>query len=106
MKMRLILLTLMMCAGLLAADAPSTTQPKAVNDARSMPKAARSRHTFHPLRLLRRLGKTESEFAFRLSSWGIPREGEAVNSKVLPRPILLTETSASMPQGPPGGASR
>jgi hypothetical protein len=63
-----------------------------------MPKAAKSKRIFHPLRLLRRLGKAETEFALRLSSWGIQREVEASYSEALPHPSPATEASTSMPQ--------
>lgn len=104
--MRLILLIFMVCASILAADPRRTTEPDATNDLRSRPKAAKSKRTFHPLSLLRRLGQTESEFAFRLSSWGIQREGAVGNSAVSLRPSPFTETSTSTPQGPLAGASQ
>ena len=103
--MRLILLTFMVCANILAADPRRTTEPEAMNYLRSKPTAAKSKRTFHPFRFLRRLGNAESEFALRLSSWGIQREVEAGNSEALPRPSSLTDTSTSVPQGPPGTAS-
>lgn len=96
--MRLMLLTLVVCANILAADPRRATEPEAMNDLRMRHKAPKSKRAFHPLRLLCRLGNAESEFALRLSSWGIPREGEAVNSDALPRPSPLTETSKSMTQ--------
>jgi hypothetical protein len=93
------------CASILAAEPGRPTKPEAMNDFRARQKAPKSKHAFHPLRLLRRLGNAESEFGLRLSSLGIPREGEAVDSEVLPRPSPLTEASKSMPQGL-GGASQ
>src|SRR5690348_1245113 len=100
--MRLILLTLMVCAGSLAADLKTATEPELMNDLRSKPKAAKSKRSFHPLRLIHRLGKAESELAFRLSSWGIQREVDAGKSDALPRPSPLTE--ASTPHGLSGAS--
>jgi len=105
-EMRVILLTFMVCAGILAQDPGRTTEPKAKNDLPAEPNAAKSVRKFHPLRLLRRLGRAESEFALRLSSWGIPREVEAVNSGALAGPILLTDASTSMLLGPLDCVSR
>jgi len=103
--MRLILLTLMVCASIRAADSRRETEPEAINDFRTRPNAAKTKRSFHPLRLLRRLGKAESEFALRLSSWGIHADVEAGNSEALQHPSPSTETSNSIPQGP-GGASQ
>jgi hypothetical protein len=104
--MRLILLTFMVCADSLAADPRRTIESITMSDLRSQPKAAKSKRTFRPLRLLRRLGNAESEFGLRLSSWGIQRKVETGNSEILPRPTPLTETSASMPQRSLGGPSQ
>ena len=97
--MRLMLLTFMVCASILAAEPRRAVEPEAMNDLLMRHKAPKSKRTFHPLRLLRRLGNAESEFALRLSSWGIPREGEAINLEALPHPSPLKEASKSMPQG-------
>src|SRR5215471_902695 len=84
--MRLIFLTFMVCADTRAADSRSTNEPVMMSDVRSGPKTAKSKRTFHPLRLLRRLGNAESEFGLRLSSWGTKQKVEAGNSEVWRRP--------------------
>jgi hypothetical protein len=61
---------------------------------------------FHPLKLLRRLGNAESEFALKLSSWGIERKIEAAKSEAVPPTSPLTETSISMAQRPIVSASQ
>ena len=104
--MRLMLMTFMLCTSIPAADSGRPTEPEAMNALRMRQKAPKSKRTFYPLRLLRRLGNAESEFAFRLSSWGIHADVEAGNSVALPRPTLLTEASTSTPQGLLGAASR
>jgi len=98
---RPILLTFMVCVSTLAAGPRRTTEPVTMSDLRSRPKVAKSRRTFHPLKLLRRLGNAESEFALRLSSWGIRQDVESGNSVALPRPSCMTETSFSLPQASP-----
>ena len=103
--MRLILLTFVVCAGALAADPGRTAELEAVNDSRPGSTAAKSKHAFHPLRLLRRLGRAESEFGLRLSSLGIQREVEASRSVALPRPSPSTEVSAPMPHIEPAIAA-
>src|SRR5215472_16702112 len=95
--MRLIFLTIMVCADTRAADSRSTNEPVMMSDVRSGPKTAKSKRTFHPLRLLRRLGNAESEFGLRLSSWGTKQKVEAGNSEVWRRPSPLTEPSTSRP---------
>ena len=75
--MRLIFLTFMVCADTRAADSRSTNEPVTMSDVRSGPKTAKSKRTFHPLRLLRRLGNAESEFGLRLSSWGTQQKGSS-----------------------------
>jgi hypothetical protein len=70
---RFMLSTFMVFASMLAADPVRTTEPGAISDSRPVPKAAKSKRTFRPLRFLRRLGSAESEFALRLSSLGIQR---------------------------------
>ena len=104
--MRPTLLTFLVCASLLAAGPRSATESEARNDVRMGHKAPKRKRTFHPLRLLRRLGNAESEFALRLSSWGIPQEREAVNSEALRRPGPLTETSKSMTPGFSSGSRK
>jgi hypothetical protein len=94
-----MLLTFMVCASILAAEPRRAAESEAMSDLRIRHKAPKGKRTFHPLRLLRRLGNAESEFALRLSSWGIPREGDTVNSEALPRPSPVTEVSKSMTQG-------
>lgn len=103
--MRLILLAFVVCASIMAEDSTKTIEVEAMNATRTKPNAATAKHPFHPLRLLRRLGRAESEFAFRLSSWRIEREVESGDSQALARPSPLKETAKSMPQGPLGGAS-
>ena len=103
--MRLIFVTFMVCASVLAGDSRSPAEPESINDLRPKLEIARTKRTFHPLKLLRRLGRAESEFALRLSSWGIRPEVEAVGSPDVPRPGSLAETASSTPQGPLGGAS-
>jgi hypothetical protein len=98
-----ILLIFLVCASALAADPGRAGETGAMNASGSRPNVAKSKRTFHPLRLFRRLGKAESEFGLRLSSWGIQREVEG-GSNALQRPSPLTEASTSMPQGL-GGAS-
>ena len=83
--MRLILLTFMLYGSTLAADPRRMTAPQGMNDLRSRPEAAKSKRTFHPLRLLRRLGEAEGEFAVRTSSLGIQRDVEADHSEALPQ---------------------
>ena len=95
--MRLILLTFVVCAGALAADPRRTAELEAVNDLHSGSSAAKGKRAFHPLRLLRRLGRAESEFGLRLSSLGIQREVEAGHSEALPRSSPSTEVSGPMP---------
>ena len=102
--MRLILISLVVLAGTLVASPRPTTECNSINDLRSTPKPSKGKRGFHPLRLLRGLGKAESEFAIRLSSLGIRRELEIPNSETLPRP--LTETSTAMPPSTLGGSSR
>ena len=103
--MRRILLTLMMCASALAADLSRVTEPAPRDELHSSPKpAAKCRRTFHPFRALRRLGKAETEFAFRLSSLGIPREPEADHPRSSSPPSPVTETSAVAPAQLGGGA--
>src|SRR5712692_2450371 len=105
--MRLIILIFIVCAGTLAAGPRTTTEPERLHELRLRQKpAAKGKRMFHPFGFLRRLGETESELAFRLSSWGIRREAEAVPSHALPRPIPAAENSSLMPQGPLGGASQ
>jgi len=95
--LRLILLTFVVCASALAADPGRTAELEAVNDLRSGSSAAKSKHAFRPLRLLRRLGRAESEFGLRLSSLGIQREAEASHSEALPRSSPSTEITAWVP---------
>ena len=78
--MRLILLSFMVCASALAADPRRTADPATTDAPHSKPKAAKNKRAFCPLKLLRRLGNAESEFALRLSSWGIQPNVEAGNS--------------------------
>ena len=105
--MRLIIVTFVACACALAAGPGSTAEPERLNGVRSSLKpAAKSKRAFHPFGFLRRMGKAESEFAFRLSSLGIRPEAEASPSHASPPPIPLTEASTLMLQGPPGGASQ
>jgi hypothetical protein len=94
---RLILLTFVVCAGALAADPGRTTELEGVNDSRPGSSATKSKRAFHPLRLLRRLGRAESEFGLRLSSLGIQPEVEASHSEALPRSSPSTQVSAPMP---------
>jgi hypothetical protein len=94
---RLILLTFVVCASALAADPGRTAELEAVNDLRSGSSAAKSKRALHPLRLLRRLGRAESEFGLRLSSLGIQRGVEASHSEALPRSSPSTEVSAPVP---------
>jgi len=74
--MRLVLLSLVLCVSTLAAAPRRVIQPKAKNKLTVRPRSAKSKRTFHPLGLLRRLGNAESELALRLSSCGIPRQVE------------------------------
>jgi hypothetical protein len=103
---RLMLLTLMLCASTLAADPSRTTERESMKDLQSGKKATKSQRRFHPFRLLRRLGNAESELGLRLSSLGIQRQVAAVNSGSLRRPSHSTETSTSMSQGSFGAASQ
>src|ERR1700728_104678 len=96
---RLILLALMLCATTLAVDPSRTTERESTNDLRSGQKAAKSQRRFHPLNLLRRLGKAESELGLRLSSLGIQRPVAAGNPGSLQRPSHSTGTSTQMSQG-------
>ena len=80
--MRLISLTFMVYASTLAADPPRTSAPIAMSDVHAGPKIAKSKPTFHPLKLVRRLVNGESDFALRLSSWGIQRGVEAATRKL------------------------
>ena len=97
--MRLMLLTFAVCASILTADPRRAAESEAMSDVHMKQKAPKSKRAFHPLRFFRRLGNVESTLALRLSSWGIPREGEAINLEALPHPSPLTEASKSMPQG-------
>jgi hypothetical protein len=99
----MILLGLVLCATILAAD-PIGTEPVTVNHSSLTPKAAKSKRTFAPFRLLRRLAKAESEFGLRLSSRGIQQEVEDGRSQSLPQPSPSTEASMSMPQRLGGGS--
>jgi hypothetical protein len=99
-----MLSTFMVFASMLAADPVRTTEPGAISDSRPVPKAAKSKRTFRPLRFLRRLGSAESEFALRLSSLGIQREGEAEPAEALPHPRPVTEASTARPQTPSGAS--
>ncbi len=49
--MRLISLTFMVCASTLAADPLRTSAPIAMSDVHAGPKIAKSKPTFHPLKL-------------------------------------------------------
>ena len=103
--MRLIILTFVVWA--CAAGPGSTAESERLNDVRSRPKpVAKVKRAFPPFGLIRRMSKAESEFAFRLSSWGIRSEAEAGPSHASPPPVPLAETSTSMLQGPAGGASQ
>jgi hypothetical protein len=104
--MRLILLTLVLCTNTLSADPSRTNEHEGMNDSRPGQKAAKRQRTFYPLRLLRRLGNAESELGLRLSSWGIQREVEAVNSGALRCPSHSTGTSTSMSQRSFGDTSQ
>ena len=105
--MKLTMLIWVVCASTLAAGSRSVTEPEHPSELHSKPQpAAKGKRTFHPFGILRRLGKAETEFALRLSSWGIPREAEADQSRALPLPSPLTETAASISQAPPGGAAQ
>jgi hypothetical protein len=66
----------------LAADPPRTSAPIAMSDVHAWPKIAKSKPTFHPLKLVRRLVNGESDFALRLSSWGIQPGVEAATRKL------------------------
>src|SRR5262245_45645510 len=68
-----------------------------MSDVGSGPKTAKSKRTFHPLRLLRRLSNAESEFGLRLSSGGTQQKVEAGNSEAWWRPSPLSEPSTSRP---------
>ena len=95
--MRLISPTFMVYASTLAADPPRTTEPIAMSDIHAGSKIAKSKPTFHPLKLVRRLINGESDLALRLSSWGIQRGVEAGKSQALPRSSPLTQASTSSP---------
>src|SRR5712692_2597452 len=85
----------MVCASTLAADPPRTPAPMAMSDVHAGPKIAKSKPTFHPLKLVRRLVNGESDSALRLSSWGIQRGVEAGKSQAVPRSSPLTQGSTS-----------
>jgi hypothetical protein len=98
--MRLLLVTVVVCASTLLAGPRTTIEPEAANITRSGPKVAKSSRKFHPLRLLRRLGQAESELGFRLSSRGIQHEVEAARSMKMPHPPM--EACASTQAAPLG----
>jgi len=104
--MRLILLTIVVYVSFLAAEPSRTTRPIGISEARSQPKADKSNRRLHPLGFLRRLGKAESDLAFRLSSWGIQPEVAATKPEAPPHPSASTEASLSTRQGPLSGGSQ
>jgi hypothetical protein len=87
-----------MCTCTSAADPSRTTERESINDLRSGQKAAESQRRFHPVKLLCRLGKAESELGLRLSSLGIQRHVAAGNPESLQRPSHSTGTSTPMSQ--------
>ena len=101
--MRLILLTFMLCATIVAAE-PIRTEPGASDRLGSKPNGPKGKRTFHPFRLLRRLGKAESEFGLRLSSLGIQQEVEQGRLQSHSQPSPSTQASAVMPQQLDGGS--
>jgi hypothetical protein len=78
--MRLIFLAFLLCAATPAADSRGTAEPVAMSSGQN-PKVSKRKRIFHPLRLLRLLGKAESEFGLRLSSLGIQPEVDAGKSE-------------------------
>jgi hypothetical protein len=94
---RLILLAFMLCATIVAAE-PIGTEPVASDHLGSKPNGPKSKRTFRPFRLLRRLGKAESEFGLRLSSLGIQQEVEHGRLQSLSQPSPSTEASTTIPQ--------
>ena len=92
--MRLTLLTIMLCAGAMAADPHGMTEHQTFSGSHSTPKTVKSKRTFHPFGFLRRLGRAETEFAERLSSWGIQQDVDLDHAKVLqpanPSPVCPT----------------
>ena len=102
--MRLVLLAFMLCATIVAAE-PIGTEPGASDHSRSIPNGPKAKRAFHPFRLLRRLGKAESEFGLRLSSLGIQQEVEHRRPQPLSQPSPSTEASMTTPQ-PLGGGSQ
>jgi len=95
--MRFLLLAFLVYATTLAADPRKTAEPEAINDSRPRPRVAKNNRKFHPLRFLKRLSNAESEFAFRLSSWGIPREEEAAKSPASPvSPVVQNPAAGSV----------
>jgi hypothetical protein len=100
---RLILLAFMLCAPIVAAE-PIRTEPGASDHLGSKPNGPKGKRAFHPFRLLRRLGRAESEFGLRLSSFGIQQEVEHGRLQSHSQPGPSTEASGTMPQQLGGGS--